>query len=97
MQCAFFCMVIFPYSEKQAKPRLFFRNCEKIISLKGKYFFPTGKIYPCLSPVLLYMKNSYRLSLFLRFFSCKNINCASNISRQGMAKPTLCASAIALV
>jgi len=47
MQCAFFRLVIFPYSEKQTKTRLFFRSCEKIFSLKGKYFFPTGKIYLC--------------------------------------------------
>ena len=39
MQCAFFRLVIFPYSENQTKTRLFFRNCEKIFSLKGKYFF----------------------------------------------------------
>ena len=35
MQCAFFCLVIYPYSENQAKTRLFFRSCEKIFSLKG--------------------------------------------------------------
>ena len=52
MQCAFFRLVIFPYSENQAKTQLFFRSCEKIFSLKGKYFFPTGKIYCCLRLVL---------------------------------------------
>ena len=96
MQCAFFCLVIYPYSENQAKTRLFFRSCEKIFSLKGKYSFPTGKIYCCLRLVLWLVKKPYRLFAFSRFFSCKNFNCASNISRQGMAKPTLCASAIAL-
>ena len=35
MQCAFFCLVIFPYSENQAKTRLFFPYWENLLLLKA--------------------------------------------------------------